>query len=286
MLGGEDLAGAGKAGLHLVRDQTDAVLVAEFAQAAHEGDRGLVEPAFALHGLDHDGRDVGRRDVGLHDVVKRVQRLFLGGAVDRDREGAVEDADGGRCARCAVGHRLAGHRDGQLGAAVEGAGEGDHTLPLGVGAGDLHRVFRGFGAGGEEDRLGVGNRRQRVQAFSQFDVIAVAGHLPGDVGEFLKLGGGGGDHLGVAVAGVRHRDARAEVDVAVALDIPDLGVLGAVKEDRRAGDDTARDGLLTTGKKFGIGGHLNFLHGPISPRKRLRPGAGRRRDRGVRCARH
>ena len=37
--------------------------------------------------------------------------------------------------------------------------------------------------------------------------------------------------FGMAVAGVEHGDAAGEIDVALALDVPELGVLGALGED-------------------------------------------------------
>ena len=58
----EEAAGAPEAGLHLVADKDDAVLVADLAQALYELARGRDEAAFALHGLEHDRGDVLGRD--------------------------------------------------------------------------------------------------------------------------------------------------------------------------------------------------------------------------------
>ena len=71
----EHLAGAGKAGLHLVGDQQDAVLVAELAQRQQKLGRRDVEAALALHRLDDDGGDARRIDVGLEQEVERRQRI-------------------------------------------------------------------------------------------------------------------------------------------------------------------------------------------------------------------
>ncbi len=57
----EHLAGARKAGLDLVGDEQDAVLVAERAKRLQEVGRRDVEAALALHRLDDDGGDA-RRD--------------------------------------------------------------------------------------------------------------------------------------------------------------------------------------------------------------------------------
>jgi hypothetical protein len=46
-------------------------------------------------------------------------------------------------------------------------------------------------------------------------------------------------HLGMAVAGVQHGNAGGEVDIAAALDVPDLGVLRPVGENLRLDADPA-----------------------------------------------
>ncbi len=51
------------------------------------------------------------------------------------------------------------------------------------------------------------------------------------MGEARHLLGHGRHDLGVAMAGVHHGDAGGEIDVAVTLDIPDLGIQGAVSID-------------------------------------------------------
>ena len=53
----EHLSGAAEAGLHLVDDEDDAVVVADPAHALEELRRRDDEAAFALDGLDHDRRD-------------------------------------------------------------------------------------------------------------------------------------------------------------------------------------------------------------------------------------
>ncbi len=59
-------------------------------------------------------------------------------------------------------------------------------------------------------------------------------HLEADVAERLQLLFDGRDDARVLVAGVDHSDARAEIDVALAVLAPDLGVLGALGVDRRS----------------------------------------------------
>ena len=49
----------------------------------------------------------------------------------------------------------------------------------------------------------------------------------------------------MAMAGIDHRDSTAEIDVTVAFDVPDLGILGACRNDRSTRADAAGDGLGT-----------------------------------------
>ena len=64
-----------------------------------------------------------------------------------------------------------------------------------------------------------------------------------------------GHHLRVAVAGVEHGDAAGEIDIAPALDVPDLGILRAGGIDGRRMPDAARDGGVAAGEQVGVGGH-------------------------------
>ena len=54
-------AGPGVAGLDLVGDEQDPVLVAERAELAHERERSRLVAALALDRLDQDGRHARRR---------------------------------------------------------------------------------------------------------------------------------------------------------------------------------------------------------------------------------
>lgn len=64
------MAGSGKSGLNLVRDQQDAMLITQRPQPAHQPGRGLVEPAFALNRFDDDSRDAPRVEVGLEQFCQ------------------------------------------------------------------------------------------------------------------------------------------------------------------------------------------------------------------------
>ena len=57
MLHGKHLACTGKSALHLIRDEKDAVFVANGAKLAHEIARRIVKTTLALNRLDNDRRN-------------------------------------------------------------------------------------------------------------------------------------------------------------------------------------------------------------------------------------
>ena len=109
MFAGEHLAGPAVAGLHLVGDQENPVLVAELAQARHKGSRRHDVAALAQHRLDDEGGDVLGRDTRvehLRDEIKDVvQRRLVArprGIPVRVRIGHVVDAGEKRLVALAV----------------------------------------------------------------------------------------------------------------------------------------------------------------------------------------
>ena len=90
-----------------------------------------------------------------------------------------------------------------------------------------------FGPGAEEDRLLLAlARRQRAQALGQAQVGLVHDDLERGVGDPIELGLDRLHHVRVAVADVHHADAAGEVDVAATGDVPELGPLGVIGDDR------------------------------------------------------
>jgi hypothetical protein len=162
-----------------------------------------------------------------------------GEVIDLPREGAEAGL---------VGHHLAGEGHAHHGAAVEAPLEGDGAAATGVGAGDLDGVLHRLGAGGEEEgALGGGAGHQGIQLLRQLDIAGVGGDLEAGVAELLELLAHRRHHLGVVVAGVEHGDAGGKVDVAVALHVPQLGVVRPVDEDRQQGADPLDHGRFAAG---------------------------------------
>ena len=231
------------------------MLVADLAQGRHEALGRHVEPALALDRLDDDGGHPTRLHVGLEQPGKGREALLFADSMMFDGERRVVDVAREGPELGLIGQDLAGQAHGQQGAAVEGAVEGDHGAAPGIGAGDLDRVLHRLGAGIHEQRLGVRDRHQAVQALGQFDIAVIGHDLEGGVGEALFLRGHGGHHLGVAVAGVEHGDAAGEVHVAAAVDVPDLRVVRPVGERAGHGGDAPRHRRFAPLPKFGIARH-------------------------------
>ena len=144
--------------------------------------------------------------------------------VDLAREGAEE---------VLVGCDLAGERHGEVGAPVEAAVEGNDAAATREGARDLDAVLDRFCAGGDEDRLlRRVARHQLVELLRQADGDVIGSHHHAGVAELVELCHDSRFHLGVSVAGVHDGNARAEIDVALALDVPELCVQRALGVDR------------------------------------------------------
>ena len=161
-----------------------------------------------------------------------------------DGERHVPDAAGERAELHLVGNDLAGQRHGEQRAAVEAAVEGDDVAAAGMGAGDLDGVLDGLGAGRHEEGLLLArDGRQRVELLGELDEGLVGHHHEAGVGEAVELLLDAPHDRGMAMAGVEDGDAAGEIDEAAAFDVPDLGVLRRLGEDRRRHADAAGDGL-------------------------------------------
>ena len=199
----EQVAGAADAGLDLVEDQQQAVLVAQLAQALEESVRQHAHAALAHHRLDHDGaglradRLLGRFQIGISHLIE---------AFDRRAEAFQV-------------FLVAGGGDGRERAAVEGAFEGDDAVALRLAvrrlvfARHLDRAFDGFGAGVlEEHGVGEAQGAQPVgQPLAFRDAVEI-----GDVPELLRLLGERLDHVGMRMAEGVDRNAGGKVEIALA----------------------------------------------------------------------
>ena len=144
---GEELAGAADAGLHLVEDEQQAVLVAERAELAQELAGDEADAALALDRLDHDRRGLGPdRRLDRLEVAERHLVEALGGGPKPSRYFGLP-----------VAASVASVRPWKA------PGEGDDARALGMAADELIAPRRldgaldRFGAGiAEEDLVGEG----------------------------------------------------------------------------------------------------------------------------------
>ena len=163
----EPLAGAAEAGLDLVDDEAGADLVGDGAQLLHELRRRHDEAALALDGLDDDAGHVVAVDLGAqhaaHVFDGVVRGVLAGRRAVRVAVARVVDAAHERLVVAAVVHGGVGEGHGEVGAAVEGALEGDDAGPARDLLGQLDRVLDGLGAGvGEHDLVDAARARSRA----------------------------------------------------------------------------------------------------------------------------
>ncbi len=230
------------------------MLVAQRAQALHEGGGRHVEAAFALHRLDDDRRHLRGLDVVLEDAFHRGDGRVDAHAVQRVRELRMEDAAREGPEAQLVGRDLAGQAEREHRASVVAAGEGDDAGALGVGARDFHRVLQRLGATGQQQRfLGEVARCQRVQPLGQCHVGFVGQHLETGVGVEIQLRLDRGDHIRVAVARVEHGNAAGKIDITLAFDVPDLGIVGTGGKDLVGVADAAGHRGVAPRHQRGIG---------------------------------
>ena len=204
MLVGEELAGAADAGLDLVEDQQQAVLVAQRAQAPQEvRRRSTLHAALALDRLDQE-RAGSRADRGLHGV--EVAGRDLVEAVDLRPEAL--DVFG-----------LSAGGDRRQRAPVKGAFESHDAVSLGMAADrlalarHLDRRLVGLGARiGEEDQIGEGRLGQPPRQTLAFRDLEEIGGVP----ELAGLGRQRLDEMRMGMAERGHGDAGAEIEIALA----------------------------------------------------------------------
>lgn len=130
-----------------------------------------------------------------------------------------------------------------------------------MSAGDLDRVLNRLRSGGERDALlGEVAQRERVELLRKFDVDLIGEHLKAGVRVFLDLLDHRGSHFRVAVPRVEHGDASREIEIALALDVPYLGIFCTRNSNRDIAGDAAGDGRATAAHQFRVAGY----EGPIS----------------------
>lgn len=256
VLDGEHLARAAEAGLHLVGDEQDVVLVADLAHALqvrrHHGDVA----ALAEDGLDEDGGRVGRRRLaqqqqfelldGVHaavvGAVLAVAAAFGDGALGAVGERHGEDARHQRRIVLAVDGLGARHGHGAKGAAVVRALHDDDVLLLGRVARQLDRRLDGFGARvPEEERVQRLVRHDRHQRPHEVEVRLLERNVDLRVHHLAHLRLRRFGDARVTVAQVRDADAAGEVEHLASARHGHVAAGAALDHLRRQPPDASRD---------------------------------------------
>ncbi len=140
-----------------------------------------------------------------------------------------------------VRDHLAGQGHAHHRASVEAARKRNNAASACVSPCNFYSIFNSFCASCKEDcLLRCRPWRSRVEALGELHVNVVRHDLEAGVAEALQLCAHGRNDVGVIVSGIHDRDARGEVNIAIALDIPEFGVQGPVGEDSRLGADPGR----------------------------------------------
>ncbi len=284
----EQLRGAAgrhrRARLDLVEDQHDVVLAGELPHA-------LQVARERRHDVDvHHGR--------LHDHPGHAALQLGEGALER---AGVVEGDGARLLRggrriaqavgdgvgaVAVAHQLGGRLDGDhhgVVVAVVGALDLDQDVAPRVAAGEVDGVHRGLRA-----RVREAPEREppAPPELLRHDDRALRGR--GEVRARVHARLHGGRHHRVGVADAHDAEAVVEVDVLVAVDVPDAGAEAAVDVDgprvgllELGGDAAGHDGAGAGELLAGAAGALGEA-GLLAPAQRCDPvgiDVGARRDR-------
>ncbi len=138
---------------------------------------------------------------------------------------------------------------------MEGAEEGDDVLAAGVVAGEFEGALDGLGAGvAEVDAVRAGHGCDVAEALGEAGHAFVVEVGAAHVDELGGLGLGGGDDLGVAVAGGGDGDAGGEVEELVAVDVDDAGAAAALDDEGIAAGVTGAHDALVVGDDGGCFG--------------------------------
>ncbi|MNG90181.1 hypothetical protein D3C79_490690 [compost metagenome] len=242
---GEALAGAAKARLDFIDDDQDPALVAEAAQGLGEVGVQGQEAAFTLNGFKDERRHVFHRQLDAEQAVHGLERLLAGHAGVGTGVGQVIDRPRQVTDTLLVRGDLAVEVQGGQGTAMESTVEGDDRAFAGGAAGHFKGVFRRFRAAvGEHAGQRVAHRHELAEALHQLQVRTMGRSVECVVGQARGLGLDRFDHGRVAVTQVEYADAADEVDVTLAVGVPDLRILAMGKCDRMNDGDGLADTFL------------------------------------------
>src|SRR5579863_5886094 len=263
-------AGAAPAGLHLVGDQQDTVLVEDLLVRGEQPVGRHGEPAHALYRLGQQAADVGRVDAageqGLEVVHAGLDVVGVGqaGVGAKVPVGAVQIMSAERVVARHLPGRDTGHRDGAERASVIAPAHGEHLVGVARGEAGQQRGLVRLGAGVGEEDLRILDAGKLDDLLGQFDLVADevqrrGVHDPGGDLPFDRV-----PDLGDVVAEHVGQDAGEEVKVAATLAVGDPAALAADDLDRLVvvDPDPVGDGRAMAGEKLR---HAAYSPAPAAP---------------------
>ena len=230
MFNGQEFSRPSHPGLDFVDDIDDPVFFGERFEPPMELERRQDIASLPLDGLDEDSRDLAGAHQGLANhfldglgamdaagiigqVVRTAIAIPVGDMMDSGKEGGEVKPLFGLAGRQAQGAH---------GPAMEGTEEGDDVGTLGVIANQLDGGLDGLGARiRKKDTPLSFHRHHPRQSLGQVRERLVVKIGRADVEEFLGLPLDRLDHLGMAVSSGVDRDARHEIEEAVAVHVLD-----------------------------------------------------------------
>ena len=239
--------GAPHAGLHLVGDVENSVLLTDLMNAANEFGRHRQEATLALDRLENDGGDLRRIDLALEDLAESSERILRrNAAIQVGRRGAI-DLSRVRTHALLVWHRLRRQRHAHQRAPMEALVETDDRVAIRRKARDLDSVLDGLGTRIEQQSLErTLTRMAGNHALDGFDVALVLDdrvHLVHVAGRLLLHRSH--NRLG-RVSAVERANAPDEVDELAPINVGDARTMRVVGKDRLR-VDRRRNPALTLG---------------------------------------
>ena len=153
-------------------------------------------------------------------------------------------------------------------------GEGDECRASRMVARDLDGILDRLAASRKEQRLLreiAGTKR--IQPLSERDVAFIGADLKAGMGEVIELSLDRLDHLLMAMADILATDAAAKVDIALAGDIPDFGVVSVLRREGRRIGNCPGDTVIAAFLEFFVGGHIGSFFRDL-PDRRTGPPVG------------
>ena len=242
--------------LDLVGHHDDAMVIAEFSQIGQELGFGDIITAFALDRFEEHGSDLVRRRITSKQGLERPDCVIKSDAVISVGKRDAVDLGWERPKADLERHHARTQSHADIGASVITVGEGDEGGAPGVVARDLDRVLHGLAAGRKEQGfLCEVTRAECVQPFGEGDIAFIGADLETGMGEVIKLRLDRLNHLLMTVTDILTTDAAAKVNIALAGDIPNFGIVGMLGRERRRISDGPSDTLIAAFLELFIGCH-------------------------------